>query len=30
MYWVMVAIVSGIGFGYVQIRRKRKATAKAI
>jgi hypothetical protein len=28
MYWVMVAIMAGIGFGYVMVRRKRKAAAK--
>jgi hypothetical protein len=25
MYWVMVAIMAGIGFGYVMVRRRRKA-----
>jgi hypothetical protein len=30
MYWVMVAIMAGIGLGYVQVRRKRKGTAKAM
>jgi hypothetical protein len=27
MYWVMVAIMAGIGFGYVVVRRRRKAEA---
>jgi hypothetical protein len=29
MYWVMVAIIAGIGFGWVQVRRRRKAAEKA-
>ena len=29
MYWIMVAIIAGIAFGYVQVRRRRKAAAKA-
>jgi hypothetical protein len=27
MYWVMVAIMAGIGLGYVTVRRRRKADA---
>lgn len=31
MYWVMVAIMAGIGLTYVMVRRRRKAeTSKAV
>jgi hypothetical protein len=29
MYWVMVAIMAGIGLGYALLRRKRKTAEKA-
>jgi hypothetical protein len=28
MYWIMVAIMASVGFGWVQVRRRRKASAK--
>ena len=28
MYWLMVAIMAGVGFGWVLVRRRRKATEK--
>jgi hypothetical protein len=28
LYWLMVAVMAGVGFGWVQVRRRRKAEHK--
>jgi hypothetical protein len=29
MYWIMAVLLGGLGFGYVTVRRRRKAGQKA-
>ena len=29
MYWMLVVVMAGVGFGWVNVRRRRKAEGKA-